>query len=172
MTTTEIMKSPGVSRVLFVYTFTMLLALAYTASKFALSWELPASQNYFPCIWPRKITDSASSISRANFLFYQRRVGRLRLQWIPDRNVPRNWWLGSSYMAPFRFPVAAMAHRYRRRSTTLCLSVAGVVCCNSSRQLSATTWSGYSILDFCSIFAGGRKWCRHGFQYVFSTNHS
>ncbi|EED22793.1 conserved hypothetical protein [Talaromyces stipitatus ATCC 10500] len=31
MTITEIMKSPGVSRVLFIYTFTMLLALAYTA---------------------------------------------------------------------------------------------------------------------------------------------
>ncbi|PCG97911.1 Tetracycline resistance protein, TetA/multidrug resistance protein MdtG [Penicillium occitanis (nom. inval.)] len=31
MTTTEIMKAPGVSQVLFIYTFTMLLALAYTA---------------------------------------------------------------------------------------------------------------------------------------------
>ncbi|RAO69573.1 uncharacterized protein BHQ10_005585 [Talaromyces amestolkiae] len=37
MTTTDIMKAPGVSQVLFVYAFTMLLALAYTASKFALS---------------------------------------------------------------------------------------------------------------------------------------
>ncbi|KUL86641.1 hypothetical protein ZTR_03088 [Talaromyces verruculosus] len=42
MTTTEIMKAPGVSRVLFVYTFTMLLALAYTAMS---SWEATASVN-------------------------------------------------------------------------------------------------------------------------------
>lgn len=74
------MKAPGVSQVLFVYTFTMLLALAYTASKFALSWELPSTQNYFPRIWSRKSANSAPAISRANFLFYQRRVGRLRLQ--------------------------------------------------------------------------------------------
>lgn len=40
MTTTEIMKSPGVSRVLFIYTFTMLLALAYTASKFSSDGSL------------------------------------------------------------------------------------------------------------------------------------
>lgn len=44
MTTTEIIKSPGVSRVLFIYTFTMLLALAYTASKFARSQHLLVPQ--------------------------------------------------------------------------------------------------------------------------------
>uniref|UniRef100_A0A093VN20 Putative peptide/nitrate transporter n=1 Tax=Talaromyces marneffei PM1 TaxID=1077442 RepID=A0A093VN20_TALMA len=37
MTTTEIMKASGVSRVLFVYTFTMLLALSYTARGYGFS---------------------------------------------------------------------------------------------------------------------------------------
>lgn len=33
MSTSELLKSPGVSWVLFLYTYTMLLALGYTASK-------------------------------------------------------------------------------------------------------------------------------------------
>lgn len=77
MTTTEIMKAPGVSRVLFIYTFTMLLALAYTASKFAFPTQLLVPQNYCP---PRTRANSVSTLSCANFLFYQCRAGRLRLQ--------------------------------------------------------------------------------------------
>jgi hypothetical protein len=118
MSTWQIVTSPGVPVVLFLYGHVMLLGLAYTAGTSPYPIPIYPSPN--------------SSHSIPTMVVHQHPERRLRLHTYPDlqlRQFGRNL---SSHLAPLRLPPTPKQSRYRRDSTWMSIFLAPVFCHGSA----------------------------------------
>jgi hypothetical protein len=120
MSVWELLKAPGVAKVIYIYGHVMFLAFGYTASTYiALSNQATLT----------KMT------SHAGLLVHQSKTRRVWLFAI--RNVPahvRNRYIPGS-VDPFRLPTSPEALGYRRCPTRMYTVLADILCLSTIEQL-------------------------------------